>query len=518
MNRFTPFYSLLLCLLLSVQCFSQAVQITGKVTDESDGSPLIGVNVAAKGTNFGTATNMDGSYSISVPSDVTTLVFSFIGYVSQEVQINGRTTIPVSLAADVTSLSEITIVGSRSLNRSATETPVAVDLIPIQQITNSVGQIDVNQILQFVAPSFNSNRQSGSDGSDHIDPATLRGLGPDQTLVLINGKRRHQSSLVNLFGTRGRGNTGTDLNAIPAAAIERIEILRDGASAQYGSDAIAGVINIVLKSDVNKTAANLNTGIYSEGDGEMLNANVNHGWRLKEKGFLNLTADFQTRGKTNRPADPDQFPENPRNQFGDGSSRNIGGFLNAALPLGTVSELYAFGGINHRTSESYAWTRSADSERNIPAIYPNGFDPLIGGRILDVSASVGLRTKLLGWDVDLNNSFGRNRFHYFVDNTLNASLLSASPTSFDAGGFSLSQNTTGINFTKAFSGVAAGLNVAYGAEFRIDTYGIFAGEEASWRRYDNPEDRPGGSQGFPGFRPSNELTESRTNAGLICRC
>jgi iron complex outermembrane receptor protein len=188
--------------------------------------------------------------------------------------------------------------------------------------------------------------------------------------------------------------------------------------------------------------------------------------------------------------------------------------LNASLPLGPVTELYAFGGINHRTGKSYAWTRSADSERNIPAIYPNGFDPLIGGQILDVSASVGLRTKLLGWNIDLNNTFGRNRFHYSVDNTLNASLLTASPTSFDAGGFSLSQNTTGINFTRAFSGVASGFNVAYGAEFRVDNYGIFAGEEASWRRYDNPEDRPGGSQGFPGFRPSNELNKSRTNAGV----
>jgi iron complex outermembrane receptor protein len=506
--------SLLLGLLwLGVPAFCQSVQLTGTVTSQADGAGLAGVSVVVKGSTVGTATSGDGSYALTVPSDAGTLVFSFVGFLTQEVPINGRRTISIGLAPDVKSLSEVTVVGTRNLNRSVTETPVAIDLIPIAQVTNSVGQIDVNQLLQFVAPSFNSNRQSGSDGSDHIDPATLRGLGPDQTLVLINGKRRHQSSLINLFGTRGRGNTGTDLNAIPAAAIERIEILRDGASAQYGSDAIAGVINLVLKSDVNKVAVNVNTGIYSEGDGETLNANVNYGIKLRDRGFLNLTADYQTRGNTNRPADPVEFPENPRNQFGEGSSRNLSAFLNASLPLSAATELYAFGGVNGRNAKSYAWTRAADSDRNIPAIYPNGFDPLIGGRILDYSASVGLRTKVLGWRVDLNNTFGSNRFEYSVENTLNASLLAASPTRFDAGGFSLRQNTTGISFSKPFEGVAAGLNVAYGAEFRVDNYQIFAGEEASWRRYDNDEDRPGGSQGFPGFRPANELNQSRTNVG-----
>ncbi|CAA9242154.1 MAG: TonB-dependent receptor; Outer membrane receptor for ferrienterochelin and colicins [uncultured Cytophagales bacterium] len=515
MNRIITLCSLLLGLLWlgvpAARC--QSVQLTGKVTAEADGAGLAGVSVVLKGSTLGTATSQDGSYALTVPGDAGTLVFSFVGFLTQEVPINGRRTISIRLAPDVKSLSEVTVVGTRNLNRSATETPVAIDLIPIAQITNSVGQIDVNQLLQFVAPSFNSNRQSGSDGSDHIDPATLRGLGPDQTLVLINGKRRHQSSLINLFGTRGRGNTGTDLNAIPAAAIERIEILRDGASAQYGSDAIAGVINIVLKTDVNKVSANVNTGIYSEGDGETLNANVNYGVKLLDRGFLNLTADYQTRGYTNRPADPVEFPENPRNQFGEGTSRNLSGFLNAALPLGASTELYAFGGVNGRHSKSYAWTRSADSDRNVTEIYPNGFDPLIGGRILDYSASFGLRTKWRGWNVDLNNTFGSNRFEYEVENTLNASLGAASPTRFDAGGFSLRQNTTGINFSKAFEGVASGLNVAYGAEFRVDNYQIFAGQEASWRRYDNLEDRPGGSQGFPGFRPANELGESRTNVG-----
>ena len=201
------------------------------------------------------------------------------------------------------------MVGTRSLRRSATETPVPVDIIPVSKITNSLGQADLNQILQYVAPSFNSNRQSGADGADHIDPATLRGLGPDQTLVLVNGKRWHQSSLVNLFGSRGRGNTGTDLNTIPAAAIERIEILRDGAAAQYGSDAIAGVINVILKSNVKEGNVNVSVGEFMTGrgksldsdngkvlskhsDGLTVNANLNYGFQLKNNGFINLTADY----------------------------------------------------------------------------------------------------------------------------------------------------------------------------------------------------------------------------------
>ena len=155
------------------------------------------------------------------------------------------------------------IVGSRSPKRTATDTPVAIDVIDVQQVATQTGRIEINELLQYAAPSFNANKQSGSDGADHIDPASLRGLGPDQTLVLINGKRRHQSSLVNIFGTRGRGNTGTDLNAIPAGAIKRIEILRDGASAQYGSDAIAGVINLVLNDQVEKFTANVNYGFYN---------------------------------------------------------------------------------------------------------------------------------------------------------------------------------------------------------------------------------------------------------------
>jgi iron complex outermembrane receptor protein len=200
-------------------------------------------------------------------------------------------------------LNAIQIVGTRSFNRTVTETPVAVDVIQVKDVIDHSGHVNVNQLLQYAAPSFNSNKQSGADGADHIDPATLRGLGPDQTLVLINGKRRHQSSLINIFGTRGRGNTGTDLDAIPAAAIERIEILRDGASAQYGSDAIAGVINIILKSSVEEFTGSITTGVSNADpgsnydikpdknfDGGTLNASGNYGVRVLKDGYANTKA------------------------------------------------------------------------------------------------------------------------------------------------------------------------------------------------------------------------------------
>src|SRR6218665_2581341 len=232
-------------MLVSTIAFAQKTILKGKVIDPT-GQPLIGASIAEKGTNNGTVADLEGNFQLTPISSEPILVISFIGFKKIEVT-------PQDLDKPITMeesniLQQVVVLGSRSLNRSVTDTTAPIDVIDIKEVTSKTGQLDVNQLLQFAAPSFNSNRQTGSDGTDHVDPASLRGLGPDQTLVLINGKRRHQSSLVNIFGTRGRGNTGTDLNSIPAAAIEHIEILRDGAAAQYGSDAIAGVINIILKT------------------------------------------------------------------------------------------------------------------------------------------------------------------------------------------------------------------------------------------------------------------------------
>ncbi len=498
-------------------CLNSFAQNTlkGKITDE-DGNPIPGVSITQKGSTRGTSSTAEGLYQLSYSDNNAIIVFSSIGYTTQEIAVNGRTTLDVSLKSAGITLEGLTIVGSRSPNRTATQTPVPVDIISMASVTNSVGQVDLNQLLQYVAPSFNSNRQTGSDGADHVDPASLRGLGPDQTLVLINGKRRHQSSLVNLFGTRGRGNTGTDLNTIPAAAIERIEILRDGASAQYGSDAIAGVMNIVLKKTTEQLNANLNSGVTSEGDGGTFGANGNYGFKLGEKGYLNLTGDYNYRGRTNRAQNPADFADPssdvPRRFYGDALMKDISFFYNAEIELTKKLQFYSFAGYSDRDGNAYAFTRYPESSRNIPSIYPNGFDPQIISKINDRSISAGLRADLNGWKMDFNNTFGTNKFHYNVDKTLNTSLGTTSPTHFDAGGFQLYQNTTGLDFSRFYeNALPAGINLAFGAEFRTETYKIFAGEEGSWKGYN---DQAAGSQGFPGFQPSNVVNESRNNLGI----
>jgi iron complex outermembrane receptor protein len=514
--------------------------VSGRVTDDK-GNPVEGISVTVKGTTNGTTTDKNGDYTLKVSGSNAILVFSGVGFNDKEVSANSASI--VSLESSAITLTGVEMVGTRSLKRSSTETPVPVDIIPIAKVTNQLGLVEINSILHYIAPSFNANRQSGADGADHIDPATLRGMGPDQTLVLINGKRRHQSALVNLYGSRGRGNSGTDLNAIPAAAIERIEVLRDGASAQYGSDAIAGVINIILKSSVNEFSANATVGTHMTGygstlkyegqkvlenqtDGLQYNANVNYGFKLKDNGFLNITGDVLNKEKTYRPNYEPIFPDNYRQKFGDGSYMNYRAFYNSKISLGTNTEFYSFGGYNRRNGEAWAYTRDAGSERNVTSIYPDGFNPLITSEITDKSISFGIRTKFCGWNTDFNGTTGSNRFQYGVEKTLNASLEGNSPTTFDAGGFQLAQQTLSANMTKNFASVGAGLNLAFGSEFRYEQYQIFAGETASWKQFldgdgkpivfsvNGPGDttfRPGGSQGFPGYQPKDVVKARRKN-------
>ncbi len=549
---------LLACFLVfNFSLVSSQTPVNGTVTDQ-DGLPLVGVNIVEKGTPNGTTTDFDGKYQLSV-FDNATLVFSYIGYNSVEVEVSGRQTINISLSEGMM-LDEVQIVGSRSPKRTATDTAVPVDVIDIAEVATQSGRIEVNELLQYAAPSFNANKQSGSDGADHIDPATLRGLGPDQTLVLINGKRRHQSSLINIFGTKGRGNTGTDLNAIPASAIKRIEILRDGAAAQYGSDAIAGVINIVLKDQTDKVSGFVSYGAYNTNapgdfppgtpntdgnrldtkqdgnvigedkslDGGSVKAGVNFGAAIGNNGgYVNVTTEYLKKNKTLRPG------FDFRRGFGEASIEGFNLMANASIPLSTQSEFYVFGGRNYRDTDAFAFTRN-DGNRVIPSIYPNGFNPRITSNIIDNSLSAGFRTVLEnGWKMDMSNTYGKNKFHYFIKGTLNASLEDVSPTDFDAGGHSLMQNTVNLDFSKFFEDTLEGVNLAFGAEYRTENFIIFAGEEGTWGTYDvkgnlitdpstqtqptDPESgelRPGGSQGFPGYGPANEVNRSRSNISL----
>lgn len=438
-------------------------------------------------------------------------------------------------------IDEVTITGSRNKKRTVIDTPVPIDIIDIKQVSQSTGQVEVNQLLQFSAPSFNSNKQSGSDGADAVDPATLRGLGPDQTLLLLNGKRYHQSSLINLFGTKGRGNTGSDMNTIPIGAIKRIEVLRDGASAQYGSDAIAGVINVVLNDRDKGFEGNAFYGMNlfkSPGDKDVVsdhkidgltfNFNGNLGTKIGSKGgFGNFTVEFINKEHSIRNANPEMYTA-PRQRFGDAKSQNIYFFGNIEVPLSDGLKLYSRQGFSNRNTNAYAWTRKADANGNIPEIYPTGFNPIENTSISDFTFDNGLKFKVANWDIDFYNAFGSNRFTYKIENTVNATLGAQSPTNFNAGGHSLLQNTTGFNATKMFN-VLEGLNIAFGSEFRYEKFDIIKGEEASYSIYDingniatastdisllvknplNGEVRPGGSQGFPGY--SIDVSKNRNN-------
>ena len=533
-------------------------EISGVVKDNS-GAPLPGVNILEKGTTNGVSTNLEGAYRIKVVEGAT-LVFSYVGYVTTE-QKASQTTLNITLVESSGQvLSDVVIVGSRNAKRTVVNSAVPIDIIDVKEITTQSGKLEINELLQYVAPSFNANKQSGSDGADHVDPASLRGLGPDQTLVLINGKRRHQSSLINLFGTRGRGNTGTDLNAIPAASIKRIEILRDGAAAQYGSDAIAGVINIVTNDNINELTGAITYGFFNTNakgdflpgtpntdgfrldkngngntfgkdqnfDGGSIKVAANYGIALGNKGgYANFTGEFINKNKTLRPS------YDFRKGFGDAEIQGLNLFGNFAVPLSDRTEFYAFGGSNFRDTDAYAFTRN-DGERVVQSIYPGGYTPRITSKINDNSFAAGIRTETSGgWKLDFSNTLGNNKFDYTIKGTLNASLEGNSPTQFDAGGHSLLQNTTNFDVSKNYESVLSGLNIAFGTEFRVENFKIFAGEEGSYTTYDtngNPitdpstqsaptdpssgEFRPGSSQGFPGYSPLNEVNESRTNFSL----
>jgi len=426
-------------------------------------------------------------------------------------------------AKEVEQTEKIVVVGSRAHGRTEIDSAVPVDIIPLGEVMKRSGQIDLNTLLHMTSPSFNANRQQGSDGADHIDPASLRGLGPDQVLILINGKRRHTSSLVNIFGSSGRGNVGTDLNAIPISAVQRIEVLRDGAAAQYGSDAIAGVINIVLKSTPGTQASvqigQYNTeyngpeGKFSPNDGDTKQAYLSHTMEVGDGGFLNLSLDYQTRENTDRTYG---VGDEPLREIGSAAVDSTGAFFNFSLPVfNDVTDFYMFGGISRKDGVADAFTRTADSSRNILEIYPNGYVPAIESDIEDNSFAIGIKTVLNNWDVDFSNTYGSNRFEYGVSNTLNVSYGASSPTEFKAGGFKFIQDTVNLDFSQYFD-VLEGLNVAFGFEYRDENYSIFAGEEASYSfggetLSDGVTPSAVGSQGFGGFQPNNVLDKSRNS-------
>lgn len=525
--------------------------VSGKVTDAS-GYPIAGVSVKAKKSGKIALTGADGTFTLTLPA-ADELEISSVGYVKQTVS-TGNGTINITLAQSVEELDQVVLVGSRRAGRVKTESTSPVDVINVSQVMAPTARMDLTSILNYTAPSFNYNKQSGSDGADHIDLATLRGLGPDQTLVLINGKRRHQTAFVAMFGTRGRGNTGTDLNAIPAGAIDRVEILRDGASAQYGSDAIAGVINIITKKTVNQVTGSLGVSAYydskfntafesslhkdyehaGEFDGKAFNGHINFGLPLGKKGgFINLTFEGAKTGKTFRQAlKTDNYQQDDeamylniyRRGHGDADLESFGSFFNLEIPATSKTSFYAFGGTNSKSSDAFAFTRnwSARPDRFptnangdlifVPGIMKTASDgdtwysPHIQTKIKDYAATGGLKGVVFNnWNWDLSNTTGKNNFHFYGDKTFNASLGS-SQRHFDDGGFSFLQNTSNLNFSREFT---KNFNLGVGAEFRYENYQIYAGEEASYKNYDPSGDKATGAQGFPGYQPRDEVNAKR---------
>jgi len=377
-------------------------------------------------------------------------------------------------------LDEVVLVGNRNSNRTVVNSAVPVDVIQVEELIQQAPQLTLNDILNYVIPSFNSVRQSSSDGTEHIDPVTLRGMGPDQVLVLINGKRRHTTSLVNYQNTVGNGSVGTDLGAIPVSAIKTIEVLRDGAAAQYGSDAIAGVINVVLKNAPGGEAS-LTYGQTSKGDGETYNFNGSYGAKLGQNGSIVFSAVVSERQKTTRTGDHNldiygdnfayDFADDPagaranddaiiaanglsrrdfRFQIGDAQIRNQQFFVNAETQLADRFELYTFGGVSLRQGEGFGFRRlPSEVPQDSRLIFPYGFQPVLKSNVNDYSNSTGLRYKTLnGWNIDLSNTFGLNEFKYNVENTVNYSLGADSPTKFYGGKHSFLQNTVNLDFSK----------------------------------------------------------------------
>lgn len=543
--------------------------ISGKITTEK-GEPLPGVSVIVVGTVQGTITGSDGRYSLTLNPGSYTVRASFVGFETAQRAItvgDAPQEIDFILKESVASLDEVVVLGSRaSTARTNIDKPVPVDVIQPKEF-KAYAQNDLTQVLNYVAPSFNANRQTVSDGTDHIDPASLRGLGPDQVLVLVNGKRRHTTALVNINGTFGRGTVGTDMNSIPVAAIERVEVLRDGAAAQYGSDAIAGVINLVMKKQSPLTVSTTYGQSWSHAlgrdfrDGANRQVDISKGFALGTKGSLNVAgqildrgytnrggldtrpllysslptrtateseADFQARYATLQSADDEKASaaglDRNNMRVGNADSRNLGLVVNGEYSLGATASVYAMAGYTYKTGKAAGFYRLPSQSSQVDVtLYPNGFLPFINTTIHDGSFIGGVRGELGKWSYDLSHVYGHNDIAFDITNTVNASLpAGTSPTAFYAGKLIFNQNTTNLDLSRKFelSGFLQSLNVAYGAEYRTDHYQIQAGEERSWS-FGYPSQgiagvsgKAAGAQVFPGFRPSNVVDAHRSNTGL----
>ncbi|PIA79201.1 signal protein [Gaetbulibacter sp. 4G1] len=522
MSKFLNLNLIMILMLFGAFNFSEAQEVSGVVLDDSS-QPLPGVSVIIKNSSTGTTTDFDGKYSLSANTgDI--LVFSYVGYDSQEIEVSGNV-LNVTMQAGV-ALDEIVLLGNRAKPRTILDSPVPIDNIGVEELTSG-GQPTIEAMLTFKVPSFNAQTQAISDATAHYDPADLRGLGPSRTLVLVNGKRKNQSAQVYLNRTPGKGEVGVDLKSIPTAAIERVEILRDGASAQYGSDAIAGVINMVLKKDAQFSTFSAKTGITSEGDGFNFATDFNTTLGFGDGGFINLTLGYYNQGLTNRAGTPGiaDLPGDARPneiawaQNNPDLGMHVGQpdlekgdvFVNMSHPVGENSEFYSFHGYTLRTGKSFAYYRAPYWRRDVadagfitPPEDFQGYQPTFEARIKDHLNAVGLKMDLGNdWNADASITYGKNSVSYTVNNSVNRDYLAlngTSPRTFHPGGYSLSNVIGNLDFSALFSEM---VSASFGFEYKVEYFDANEGDPLSYFG--------AGSDSFAGVKPNEAGEWDRNN-------
>ena len=567
------FVTLLLVAAFARPIAAQAGGLQGRVAD-STGAVVVGALITLDQAGLRTTTDSRGRYSLGgVQAGRRIMQVRSLGYAPESLVVNvvaGQVmTADVLLRRSAYQLVPVqTLVGSRAKHAAAEELAVPVDVYTVEELKRT-GSTETTQILANLSPSVNFPKQAVTDATEIVRPFTLRGLSPDHSLVLINGQRRHTTALLNVFSNGSApGSSGVDLNAFPSSAIDRIEVLRDGASTQYGSDAIAGVVNLVLKEGQFTPFINTSTGQYRPGKGFQNDGTTNDigggvGFKLG-RGSLSLFGQYLKREATNRACPDGSFPDlngvrdsvancqvvikrtgvpQPNVHWGDGVERDIHTFANLRLPLNAAgtSELYAFGGYSDRDGTGNGFFRKPQNSRNWPQIYPLGFLPEFRPNVIDYSAAGGIRTDIGGWAADIGATYGYNGFDFNLRNTLNSSLgpslsvptapgrdgvlgTSDDPgipnqTSFFAGALRRGEFNLSANLSKAMQmGLANPVNVAVGVAFRRENYEVVAGERASWiqgyhKTRDSSSVAQGGSSVFQGFAPSDASENSRTNFG-----
>lgn len=540
----------LLFLLLNVSFLFAQKEVTGVVKDNT-GAPLPGVNIVEKGTSNGVSTNIDGVYKIKVQEGAS-LLFSYIGFVKSEKVVNGSKLDVVLSEEGGQALDEIIVTGSRTAPRSNTTSALPIDVISSKELA-STGQATFDKALQYKIPSFNTVQTPVNDATSLLDPYEIRNMGPSRTLILINGKRKNLSSLLYTQTSPGRGETGADISGIPTDAIKSVEILRDGASAQYGSDAIAGVMNIILKDNKGEGSVTVRSGITSEGDGGMIGISLNNGSTIAEdKGFINYTIDFSKTNQANRPgtvdaageaadfgadiADVQQFLSlKPDAGNINGSPENAAAkfLVNGGYDLSEQTELYFNAAYIYKRVNSFAnyrtpYWRTEAADPYLSDFFPNGpngsyvgYVPTFEGLLNDYNGTVGLRSKINEWNLDVSFTTGGNSQTYTIGNTHNRNEVFApsfntstntfepielyrenSPVTFNPGGTRFSHNVGNIDISRILSDK---VSIGLGSEMRAETFEVIEGDLAS---YDG-----GGSDSFAGNAPQNSGKWNRYNIG-----